>query len=56
MHKACPDCVEVMKWSFPHFDYPSSHDGGSLCSMAAFRSHCVGAPWTHRVTERFAFR
>ncbi|MFO0872856.1 MAG: YdeI/OmpD-associated family protein [Phycisphaerales bacterium] len=40
VHRACPECVEVMKWSFPHFDHK-----GMLCSMAAFKSHCAFGFW-----------
>jgi uncharacterized protein YdeI (YjbR/CyaY-like superfamily) len=40
VHAACPDVVETMKWSFPHFDYK-----GMLCSMAAFKHHCTFGFW-----------
>jgi len=40
VHAACPDVVETMKWSFPHFDY-----NGILCSMAAFKQHCSLGFW-----------
>jgi uncharacterized protein YdeI (YjbR/CyaY-like superfamily) len=40
VHAACPDCQEMMKWSFPHFDYK-----GMLCSMAAFKQHAVFGFW-----------
>jgi hypothetical protein len=40
VHAACPDVVETMKWSFPHFDYK-----GMLCSMAAFKAHCAFGFW-----------
>jgi uncharacterized protein YdeI (YjbR/CyaY-like superfamily) len=30
-----------MKWSFPHFDYK----GEMMCSMAAFKQHCVFGFW-----------
>lgn len=36
VHRACPDAVETIKWSFPNFDY----NGGILCHMAAFKEHC----------------
>jgi len=42
VHAACPDAVEVMKWSFPHFDYK-----GMLCSMAAFQQHASFGFWKH---------
>lgn len=41
VHKACPQAEETMKWSFPHFDYK----GEMLCSMAAFKQHCVFGFW-----------
>jgi len=40
IHQACPDMVETMKWSFPHFDYK-----GVFCSMASFKSHCAFNFW-----------
>jgi uncharacterized protein YdeI (YjbR/CyaY-like superfamily) len=40
VHAACPDCVETIKWSFPHFEYK-----GMLCSMAAFKHHAVFGFW-----------
>ena len=40
VHKGCPDVEETMKWSFPHFDYK-----GIICSMAAFKAHCVLGFW-----------
>ena len=36
VHAACPDVIETMKWSMPHFD----HKGG-ICGMAAFKQHCA---------------
>jgi uncharacterized protein YdeI (YjbR/CyaY-like superfamily) len=44
VHRACPDAVEGMKWSRPHFD----HDG-ILCGMAAFKAHCTFGFWNDRV-------
>jgi uncharacterized protein YdeI (YjbR/CyaY-like superfamily) len=41
VHKTCPDAEEKMKWSFPHFDY----QGEMMCSMAAFKQHCVFGFW-----------
>jgi len=40
VHAACPDVVEEMKWSTPHFDYK-----GMMCSMAAFKTHCAFGFW-----------
>jgi uncharacterized protein YdeI (YjbR/CyaY-like superfamily) len=37
VHVACPGCEETIKWGMPHFDYK----GSILCSMAAFKQHCV---------------
>lgn len=39
-HEGCPDLTETMKWSTPTFDYH-----GILCSMAAFKQHCVFGFW-----------
>src|SRR5471032_1987883 len=40
VHASCPDVVEEMKWSFPHFTYK-----GMLCSMAAFKAHAALGFW-----------
>ena len=40
VHEGCPDLVETMKWSTPTFDHQ-----GILCSMAAFKRHCVFGFW-----------
>ena len=40
VHAACPEVVETMKWSFPHFEYK-----GVLCSMASFQQHCSFGFW-----------
>lgn len=42
IHTACPEVEETMKWSFPHFDYK-----GMMCSMAAFKEHCVFGFWKY---------
>ena len=39
-HKACPEIQEVMKWSFPHFEYK-----GLVGSMAAFKQHASFGLW-----------
>jgi uncharacterized protein YdeI (YjbR/CyaY-like superfamily) len=39
-HKASPDIEEVMKWSFPHFEYR-----GIVGSMAAFKQHATFGFW-----------
>lgn len=41
IHKACPEAVETMKWSFPHFMYKDK----ILCGMAAFKAHCSLGVW-----------
>jgi uncharacterized protein YdeI (YjbR/CyaY-like superfamily) len=40
VHDACPEVVETMKWSRPHFDYK-----GILCGMSAFKEHCAFGFW-----------
>ena len=40
VHAACPDVVEEMKWSVPHFTYK-----GMLCAMNAFKAHCGFGFW-----------
>jgi uncharacterized protein YdeI (YjbR/CyaY-like superfamily) len=42
VHAVCPDAVETMKWSFPHFDY----QGKILASMAAFKAHAAMNIWS----------
>src|SRR5262249_14497386 len=39
-HKACPDIEEVMKWSFPHFEYR-----GIVANMAAFKNYVRYGFW-----------
>jgi uncharacterized protein YdeI (YjbR/CyaY-like superfamily) len=50
VHKACPDIVETMKWSFPHFDHK-----GTVCSMASFKQHCAFGFWKQSLMEQDAF-
>src|SRR3954451_10699165 len=40
VHAGCPDVVETLKWSMPHFDYK-----GIMCGMAAFKEHCAFGFW-----------
>ena len=40
VHLSCPEVEEVMKWSFPNFEYK-----GLMCSMAAFKNHCSFGFW-----------
>ena len=46
VHKACPEVEEVIKWSFPNFDYK-----GPFCSMAAFKEHCSFGFWKAAIME-----
>lgn len=41
VHAACPETVEAVKWSMPHFTYK----GAILCGMAAFKNHAVFGFW-----------
>ena len=41
VHAACPDVVEDIKWSRPHFTL----DGKLLCGMSAFKAHCAFGFW-----------
>lgn len=50
VHTACPDTVETMKWSFPHFDHK-----GMLCAMSAFKQHCAFGFWKQSLLESDAF-
>ena len=45
-HKACPEIQEVMKWSFPHFEYK-----GLVGSMAAFKQHCSFGFWKGKLLK-----
>lgn len=45
-HKACPQIQEVMKWSFPHFEYM-----GLVGSMAAFKQHCSFGFWKGKLLK-----
>ncbi len=49
VHEACPQVEETLKWRMPSFMYH-----GILCSMAAFKEHCVFGFWkgTLIVTDR----
>lgn len=44
VHAACPDVVETIKWSRPHFLL----DGQLLCGMAAFKAHCAFSFWERK--------
>jgi uncharacterized protein YdeI (YjbR/CyaY-like superfamily) len=50
VHQACPQVVETMKWSFPHFDYK-----GMMCSMAAFKAHCAFGFWKESLMKEAEF-
>ena len=51
VHTACPDVIETMKWSFPHFDYKDQ----MMCSMASFKQHCAFGFWKQSLLEDAAF-
>lgn len=40
VHVGCPEVVETIKWSAPHFDYK-----GIFCGMASFKEHCAFGFW-----------
>ncbi|HEV2842975.1 MAG TPA: YdeI/OmpD-associated family protein [Chthoniobacterales bacterium] len=40
VHAGCPDVVETLKWSMPHFDHK-----GVMCGMAAFKEHGAFGFW-----------
>lgn len=50
VHRACPDIIETIKWSFPHFDFK-----GNICSMASFKQHCAFGFWKQSLMENDAF-
>ena len=41
VHAACPDVVETIKWSRPHFMLGTK----LLCGMSAFKAHCAFSFW-----------
>jgi uncharacterized protein YdeI (YjbR/CyaY-like superfamily) len=45
-HQACPEIQEVMKWSFPHFEYQ-----GVVASMAAFKQHVSWGFWKAKLMK-----
>jgi uncharacterized protein YdeI (YjbR/CyaY-like superfamily) len=49
VHAACPQVVETMKWSTPHFDYK-----GIMCAMAAFKEHAIFGFWKGSLIEGVA--
>ncbi|HKP05250.1 MAG TPA: YdeI/OmpD-associated family protein [Chthoniobacterales bacterium] len=40
VHTGCPQVVETIKWSMPHFDYR-----GVMAGMGAFKEHCAFGFW-----------
>jgi len=40
VHAGCPQVMETIKWSMPHFDHK-----GVMCGMAAFKQHCAFGFW-----------
>ena len=47
VHAACPDVVETIKWSRPHFML----DGKLLAGMSAFKAHCAFGFWEREGAE-----
>ena len=47
VHAACPDVVETIKWSRPHFML----NGKLLAGMSAFKAHCAFGFWEREGTE-----
>jgi len=47
VHAACPEVVETIKWSRPHFTL----DGKLLCGMSAFKAHCAFGFWEREGAE-----
>ena len=47
VHAACPDVVETIKWSRPHFTL----EGKLLCGMSAFKAHCAFGFWEREGAE-----
>jgi uncharacterized protein YdeI (YjbR/CyaY-like superfamily) len=41
VHEVCPEVVETIKWSLPHFDYKNE----MMCGMAAFKEHAAFGFW-----------
>lgn len=48
VHAACPDVVETIKWSRPHFTL----DGKLLAGMSAFKAHCAFGFWEREGAEK----
>jgi uncharacterized protein YdeI (YjbR/CyaY-like superfamily) len=46
VHKACPDVNETIKWGMPSFDYK-----GPMFGIAAFKQHCAGGFWKHKLLK-----
>lgn len=44
VHQACPEVVETIKWGMPSFEYKGPYFG-----FAAFKQHCVGVFWKHKL-------
>jgi uncharacterized protein YdeI (YjbR/CyaY-like superfamily) len=44
VHAVCPDVIEELKWSSPHFNYK-----GMFCMMAGFKKHCIFGFWKHKL-------
>lgn len=47
VHAACPEVVETIKWSRPHFTL----EGKLLAGMSAFKAHCAFSFWEREGAE-----
>jgi hypothetical protein len=47
VHAAAPGIEETLKWGIPHF-----MRDGIVCSMAAFKQHCVFGFWKHALVVK----
>lgn len=46
VHASCPGAEETIKWGVPHFEYR-----GIMCSMAAFKNHCIFGFWNESIMK-----
>ena len=46
VHKGNSEVTETIKWGMPSFDYK-----GAYFSMAAFKQHCAGGFWKHKLLK-----
>lgn len=50
VHEVGPEIQETLKWGFPHF----VREEAIVCSMAAFKAHCVVGFWHQEMEKRIA--